>query len=129
MTKCIPKELLDFIGQKYYSKLLYNLGFKYANANDIIKQFTLKNPNQMNLLIHYFKQHALTYQCVYSNLFPKYFCTVNNYGLKFKSEFDSAFKEWKSSKQPKFDFTVHKIEPAQEQTEVLTKLMNFHRLY
>ena len=83
----------------------------------------------MNLLTHYFKQHALKYQYMYLNLFPKYFCWVDNYGLKCKSEFDWAFKEWKSSKQPKFDFNVPKIEPVQEKAEVLTKLTSFHHLH
>ena len=54
-VKCMSKELLDFIIQDYYLKLLYNLTFKHATANDIIKQFRLANPNHMNLLIHYFK--------------------------------------------------------------------------
>ena len=72
-VKCMPKELLDFIIQEYYFKVLYNLEFKYAIDNDIIKQFMLANPNFMNLLINYFKQHALKYQYVYSNLFQKYF--------------------------------------------------------
>ena len=66
----MPKGLLDFISQENYFKLLYNLEFKYETANDIIKQFMLTNPNHMNLLIHYFKQQALKYQYVYSNLFP-----------------------------------------------------------
>ena len=35
--KCMPKEFPDFISQEYYFKLLHNLGFKYATANDIIK--------------------------------------------------------------------------------------------
>ena len=64
-VKCMPKELLDFISQEYYFKLLYNLEFKYGNANDIIKQFTLVDPNHMNYLIQYFKQHALKYQYMY----------------------------------------------------------------
>ena len=64
-VKCMPKELLDFISQEYYFKSLYNLEFKYANANDIIKQFLLVNPNHMNYLIQYFKQHALKYQYMY----------------------------------------------------------------
>ena len=125
MGKMYVKELLDFNTQDYYFKLLYNLTFKYATTTNIIKQFTLANPNHMNLLIHYFKQHALKYQYVYSNLFPKYFCRVDNYSLKEKSEFDCAFKEWKSSKQPKFDFNIQKIEAAQEQTEVLIKIDKF----
>ena len=89
----MPKEFLDFINQEYYFKLLHNLEFKNATANDIVKQFTLANPNHMNLLIQYFKQHALKNQCMCSNLFLKYFCRVDNYGLKCKSEFDCAFKE------------------------------------
>ena len=82
--KCMPKELLDFISQKHYFKL-YNLGFKYATPNDIVKQFTLGNPNHINLWIRYFQQHALKYQYVYSklyvysNLFPKYFSGVDNW--------------------------------------------------
>ena len=52
----MPKELLDFIILlDYFFKLLYKLTFKYANSNNIIKQFSLVNPNHMILLIHYFK--------------------------------------------------------------------------
>ena len=72
----------------------------------------------MNLLIHYFKNHTMKYQYMYSNLLPKHLCRMDSYGLKCKSEFDCAFKELKSSKQPKFDFNVQKIEAAQGQTEV-----------
>ena len=55
-VKCMPKELLDFIILlDYFFKLLYKLTFKYANSNNIIKQFSLANPNHMILLIHYFK--------------------------------------------------------------------------
>ena len=124
-VKCMPKELLDFTSQEYYFKLLYNLEFKYATTNDIIKQLTLVNPNHMNLLTQYFKKHALKYQYMYSNVFPKYFCRVDYYGLKWKSEFDYSFKEWKSSKKATFDFNVPKIEPVQEKTEVLTKIDEF----
>ena len=111
-VKCMPKELLDFIIQEYYFKVLYNLEFKYATDIDIIKQFMLANPNFMNLLINNFKQHALKYQYMYSNLFQKYFYRVDNHGLKCKLEFDSAFKEWKSSKKVMFDFNIPKIEPV-----------------
>ena len=62
---------------------------------------------------------------MYSNLFGKYFCRVYNYCLICKSEFDCAFKEWKSLRQPKFDFNVQKNEAAQEQIEVLTKIHEF----
>ena len=55
--KCMPKEFLDFISQEYYFKLLHNLGFKYATANDIIKQFTLANPN--HLFIQTYFQNTL----------------------------------------------------------------------
>ena len=87
-VKFMQKELLDFTSQEYHFKLLYTFEFKYGTANDITKQFTLANPKHMNLLTHYFKQHALKYQYMYLNLFPKYFCRVDNYGLKCKSEFD-----------------------------------------
>ena len=91
-VKCMPKELLDFISQEYYFKLLYNLEFQYATANDIIKQFPLANPNHMNLLIQYFKQYALKYQYMYSNLSPKHFWRVDNYGLKCKSKLIAHLK-------------------------------------
>ena len=55
--KCMPKEFPDFISQEYYFKLLHNLGFKYATANDIIKQFTLANPN--HLFIQTYFQNTL----------------------------------------------------------------------
>ena len=81
----------------------------------------------MNLLIQYLKQHALKYQCMYSNLFLKYFCRVDNHGLKCKSEFDCAFKEWNSSKKATFHFNLPKIEPVQEKAEILTKIEKRNR--
>ena len=79
----------------------------------------------MNLLIHYFKQHASKYQYVDSDLFQKYFCRGDNYVLKCKAKFDCTFKEWKSWIQPKFHFNVQTIEAAQEHTKVLTKIDEF----
>ena len=62
----------------------------------------------------------MKYKCVYSNLLSKYFCRTNEYGLKCKSDFELAFKDWKSSQTP-FGFIIPKTKPVQGQVKFITK--------
>ena len=41
-----------------------------------------------------FKQNAKVIQCVYANLFPRYFCRIDDYGVGCKLEFDSVYKQY-----------------------------------
>ena len=50
----------------------------------------MEDNNNFLLLEEYFKNNALLYQQTYSTLFPKYFCRVDNYGIKSKWTFEVA---------------------------------------
>ena len=45
-----------------------------------------------------FKQNAKVIQYAYVNLFPRYFCRINNYGVGCKLEFDSVYKQYLAQK-------------------------------
>lgn len=94
-ARFIPKELLDFVSQGRNFKKLNTLLFKYVDANEIINQFIQNDPK-------------------------KFFCRTDEYGLKYKSESELAFKDWKSN-QKKFDVSVPKVGPVQGQVQFITK--------
>ena len=64
---------------------------KYQNAFDIINNFILEEKNNFVLLKELFKKNALLYQYIYSNLFPKYFRRIDNYGVKSEMAFGVAY--------------------------------------
>ena len=61
---------------------LNRLSLKYQNAFDIINNFILEENNNFVLLKEFFKKNALFYRYIYSHLFPKYFCGIDNYAVK-----------------------------------------------
>ena len=64
---------------------------KYQNAFDIINNFILEENNNFVLLKEFFKKNALFYRYIYSHLFPKYFCGIDNYAVKSKMAFEVAY--------------------------------------
>ena len=70
---------------------LNRLSLKYQNAFDIINNFILEENNNFVLLKEFFKKNALFYRYIYSHLFPKYFCGIDNYAVKSKMAFEVAY--------------------------------------
>ena len=52
----------------------------------------------MNLLTTFFKQNANIYQFIYSTLFPKYFCGIDNDAIQSRFIFKTAFVNFKAQK-------------------------------
>ena len=51
------------------------------------------------MLKEYFKNNTLLYQYIYSTLFPKYFCRVDDYGIKSKLAFEVAHAGYKNQRE------------------------------
>ena len=73
------------------------------------------------MLKEYFKKNALLYQYIYSALFPKYFCRVDDYGVKNKLAFEVAQSGYKNQRESLCFVQLQPpaVEVKQEQNEIL----------
>ena len=67
------------------------LSLKYQNTFDIINNFILEENNNFMLFKEFFKKNALLFQYIYSDIFLKYFCRRDDYGVKSKMAFKAAY--------------------------------------
>ena len=63
---------------------------KYQNAFDILTNFILEDNDNFLLLKYCFKKNAFLYLYIYSTLFLKCFCRVDDYGIKSNLAFAVA---------------------------------------
>ena len=83
-TYLIPSEFYIFICKHDNFNLLNKLSLKYQNASEIVHDFIVENNEHFLKLKEYFKRNAYVYQYIYTVLFQKYFCGVEDYGVKSK---------------------------------------------
>ena len=69
---------------------------KYNTANKIVCDYV--SQYGMNLLTTFFKQNANIYQFIYSKLFPKYFCRIDNDAIQSRCIFKMTFVNFKVQK-------------------------------
>ena len=88
---------------------------KYQNAFDISNNFILEDNNNFLSLKEYFKKNDLLYQYIYSTLFSKYFCRVDDYDIKSKLAFEVAHVGYQNQKE-----SLHFVQlpVKEEQTEI-----------
>ena len=86
----VPNKFYIYICRNDNFIALNKLLLKYQNAFDILNNFIMEDNNNFVLLKEYFKKNALLFQYIYSTLFPKYFCRVDDYGIKSKLVFEVA---------------------------------------
>ena len=71
--------------------MLNKLTLKYQNAFDILNNFISEDNNNFLLLKKYFKKNTLLlHQYIYTTVFQKYFCRVDDYTIKNKWAFQVA---------------------------------------
>ena len=95
----IPDEFYIYIYRNDNFIVINKLSLKYQNAFDIINNFILEEKNNFVLLKELFKKNALLYQYIYSNLFPKYFRRIDNYGVKSEMAFEVAYAGYQYQKE------------------------------
>ena len=79
--------------------MLNKLSLKYQNAFDIVNNFILEENNNFMLLKDFSKKNALLYQYLYSNLFLKCFCKIDDYGVKSKMAFEVAYAGYQNQQE------------------------------
>ena len=95
-TCFIPNEFYFYISQGENYQLLNKITLKYNTANKIVCDYV--NQYGINSQTTFFKQYANVYQFIYSTLFPKYFCRIDNDAIQSRCVFDTAFVNFKAQK-------------------------------
>ena len=95
----IPNKFYIYICRSDNFIALNKLSLKYQNAFDILNNFILEHNNNFLLLKECFKKNALLYQYIYSTPFPKYFCRVDDYGIKSKLAFEVAHAGYQNQQE------------------------------
>ena len=95
-TCFIPNEFYFYIYQGGNYQLLNKITLKYNTANKIVCNYV--SQYEMNSLTTFFKQNANMYQFIYSTLFPKYFCRIDNNAIQSRFIFETAFLNFKAQK-------------------------------
>ena len=78
---------------------------------EILNNFITEDNNNFLRLKEYFKQNALMFQYVYSTLFPKYFCRVDDYSKKNKLAFGVAHADYQNQKE---NFRLLRLQQRQQ---------------
>ena len=78
---------------------LNKLSLKYQKVSDILNSFVLEDDTNFLKPKEYIKENRLIFQYVYSTLFPKYFCRVDNYVVKNKLALEVAHVGYQNLKE------------------------------
>ena len=70
---------------------------KFQETSEIVKTYADDLIGYQQLQTS-FKQNAKVIQYAYANLFPRYFCQMDDYGVGYKLEFDSVYKQYLAQK-------------------------------
>ena len=89
---------------------------KYNVANKIVCDYF--NQYGINSLTNFFKQYANVYQFVYSTLFPRYFCRIDNDAIQSRCVFETAFVNFKARKNG-FNLNIKPENVTEQQVQVL----------
>ena len=99
----MPGTLYNFICKDENFKILNKLKLKFNEVNEIIKLFIEDNSiysqqQQIDTLKSYLVENAKLYQFIYSNLFPRCFAKVDDYGIQSKTKFNVQYKNYLNQK-------------------------------
>ena len=94
----VPNEFYIYICRNY-NFIELNKTLKYQNVFDILNNFITENNSNFLTLKDCFKKNALMFQNLYSSLFPKYFCRVDDYSIRNKLAFEVAHAGYQNQKE------------------------------
>ena len=92
----MPSNFYVFICNSEYFRILNKISLKYQTAYKIISKFVKEDG--LAQLRCFFKQNAFIYQFIYSTLFPKYFCRIDDKAIESKCCFELIFNNYKAQK-------------------------------
>ena len=90
----MPENLYNFICMEDNYRILNKLKLKFHETNEIIKIFIENDSTHFDILKDYLIKNARSYQFVYGNLFPRYFSTIDDYGIQSKTNFNNFYKNY-----------------------------------
>ena len=85
-----------FICKSEHFTTLNKISLKYQTAYEIITKFI--EEGGLAQLKCFFKNNVFIYQFVYSTLFPKYFCRIDDRAIESKCCFELAFNNYNAQK-------------------------------
>ena len=93
----IPNDFYVLICRPENYKILNKLKLKFQETSEIVKTYADDLIGYQQLQTS-FKQNAKVIQYAYANLFLRYFCRIDDYGVGCKLEFDSVYKQYLAQK-------------------------------
>ena len=93
----MPSNFYVFICKSEHFTTLNKISLKYQTAYEIILKFV--EEGGLAQLKCFFKQNAFIYQFIYSTLFPKYFCRIDDKAIESKCCFELAIHNYKAQKK------------------------------
>ena len=87
----MPETLYQFINSDQNIKILNKIKIKHQDGKNIISEFLKKDANNLIVLSGFLQKNAILYQYLFSNLFPKCFSRVNDYGISAKTLFNKYY--------------------------------------
>ena len=94
---------------------------KFQETSEIIKTYADDLIGYQQLQTS-FKQNAKVIQYVYANLFPRYFCRVDNYGVGCKLEFDSVYKQFLGQNVLNWQFYNQNVVKSEKTSSIQNKV-------
>ena len=97
--KRIPTQFCKFIYLNNNFMWLCQVQITFQKANVIVKNFIEEDEANIELLRQFLEKHAVIFQFIYANLFPKVYVRNNHFGIHNKSIFEFTYREWYCEKK------------------------------
>ena len=133
----LPVDFYNFVCKNENMKILNKTRVKFHDAVEIVKCFIedesagLTQAENFPNLQAYLQNYVNMYQFIFSNLFPKYFSKIDDYGIQTKIEFESYYKSFQYQKNNQFwqkksneEITTPKVATVEIKTEVIDLVTN-----
>ena len=108
---CIPAQFCKFAYLKDNFTQLRHPQITFQKANDIVKNFIEQDEANIELLRQHRKDHDVTNQILYPNLYPKIYSRNNHFGMHNKSICKYTHRDWCIQK------TKYRQSPRKDQTD------------
>ena len=94
---------------------------KFQETSEIVKTYADDLIGYQQLQTS-FKQNAKVIQYVYANLFPRYFCRIDNYGVGCKLEFYSVYKQFLAQNVLNWQFYNQNVVKSEKTSSIQNKV-------
>ena len=93
----IPNEFYTFICRSDNYATLNKLKLRFQDTVEIVKCFT-DDSSVFQQLRDVIRKNTHVFQFIYTNLFPRYFSRIDDYGIRCRLDFDNLYKIYQGQK-------------------------------